>query len=146
MQVNTSDTFTTLFHSMFPSFLFLVCHSEFWLSSLAFLLCLLVLSLSSKKKSYTHEEDIAISCLVCETHNFTLTLWAHFNIIFFTGKTMIIYHLSAFAGSLLSALFVQHSPVVGASSPLFGLLGATFSGLIQKWSRYDDKVIDLSLK
>ncbi|KAF3779433.1 RHOMBOID-like protein 2 [Nymphaea thermarum] len=61
-------------------------------------------------------------------------------------RTVIIYLLSAFSGSLLSALFVQNSPVVGASSPLFGLLGTMISGLIKNWSRYNDKAIYLSLK
>ncbi|XP_049931240.1 RHOMBOID-like protein 8 isoform X2 [Nymphaea colorata] len=58
-------------------------------------------------------------------------------------RTVIIYLLSAFSGSLLSALFVQNSPVVGASSPLFGLLGTMISGLIKNWSRYDDKLAAL---
>ncbi|KAL3639260.1 hypothetical protein CASFOL_017167 [Castilleja foliolosa] len=50
-----------------------------------------------------------------------------------------IYMLSAFTGGLLAALFLQYRPSVSASGSLFGLLGATFSALIQNWKVYSKK-------
>ncbi|KAJ0969505.1 hypothetical protein J5N97_022382 [Dioscorea zingiberensis] len=58
-------------------------------------------------------------------------------------RTGIIYLLSAFLGSVVSAIFVQHTPAVGSSCALFGLLGATLAGLIRNWKIYDNKLIAL---
>ncbi|CAA0806829.1 Rhomboid-related intramembrane serine protease family protein [Striga hermonthica] len=55
----------------------------------------------------------------------------------------IIYVLSALIGGLLAALFLQDRPSVSASGPLFGLLGATLSGLIQNWKVYSRKFASL---
>lgn len=52
----------------------------------------------------------------------------------------IIYVLSAFAGTLVAALFVEKTPAVGSSGALYGLLGAMLSGLIQYWRMYTNKV------
>ncbi|XP_028088635.1 RHOMBOID-like protein 2 isoform X3 [Camellia sinensis] len=52
----------------------------------------------------------------------------------------IIYLLSGFGGSILSALFLQKSISVGASGALFGLLGAMLSELITNWTIYTNKV------
>nr|AIY60745.1 rhomboid protein Ginbi_RBL8a [Ginkgo biloba] len=51
----------------------------------------------------------------------------------------IIYLLSAFGGSVVSALFIQNSVSVGASGALFGLLGAMLSELITNWTIYSNK-------
>lgn len=56
-------------------------------------------------------------------------------------RTGIIYLLSAFLGSVVSALFVQNAPAVGSSGALFGLLGATLAGLIRNRKIYDNKVV-----
>uniref|UniRef100_A0A0D6QZ60 RHOMBOID-like protein n=1 Tax=Araucaria cunninghamii TaxID=56994 RepID=A0A0D6QZ60_ARACU len=55
-------------------------------------------------------------------------------------KIGMIYALSGFGGSLLSALFIQSSISVGASGALFGLLGAMLSELITNWTMYANKV------
>lgn len=55
----------------------------------------------------------------------------------------IIYLLSGFGGSILSALFLQKSISIGASGALFGLLGAMFSELITNWTIYTNKVAAL---
>ncbi|CAL5343960.1 hypothetical protein CsSME_00029130 [Camellia sinensis var. sinensis] len=55
----------------------------------------------------------------------------------------IIYLLSGFGGSILSALFLQKSISVGASGALFGLLGAMLSELITNWTIYTNKVAAL---
>jgi membrane associated rhomboid family serine protease len=55
----------------------------------------------------------------------------------------LIYLLSGFGGSLLSALFVENQISVGASGALFGLLGATLSELLTNWSRYENKCAPL---
>lgn len=51
----------------------------------------------------------------------------------------IVYLLSGFGGSILSALFIQKNISVGASGALFGLLGAMLSELITNWTIYTDK-------
>jgi len=51
----------------------------------------------------------------------------------------ILYLLSGFGGSLLSALFIQNSISVGASGALFGLLGAMLSELLTNWTIYVNK-------
>ena len=56
----------------------------------------------------------------------------------------IIYLLSGFGGSILSALFLQSNNIsVGASGALFGLLGAMLSELITNWSIYTNKAAAL---
>lgn len=52
----------------------------------------------------------------------------------------IVYLLSGFGGSILSALFIQKNISVGASGALFGLLGAMLSELITNWTIYSNKV------
>ncbi|XP_028783406.1 RHOMBOID-like protein 1 [Neltuma alba] len=51
----------------------------------------------------------------------------------------LLFVISGFGGSLLSALFIQSNISVGASGALFGLLGAMLSELITNWSMYDNK-------
>ncbi|WOH11093.1 hypothetical protein DCAR_0830572 [Daucus carota subsp. sativus] len=55
----------------------------------------------------------------------------------------LLYVISGFGGSLLSALFIQSNISVGASSALFGLLGAMLSELITNWTIYANKVAAL---
>ena len=63
--------------------------------------------------------------------------------IYFSSAVRIglLYVMSGFGGSLLSALFIQSSISVGASGALFGLLGGMLSELITNWTIYEDKVI-----
>ena len=53
----------------------------------------------------------------------------------------LLFVISGFGGSLLSALFIQKNIAVGASGALFGLLGGMLSELITNWSIYDKKVL-----
>ncbi|XP_051147900.1 RHOMBOID-like protein 8 [Andrographis paniculata] len=55
----------------------------------------------------------------------------------------IIYILSALTGSSVAALFLQDRPSVASSGALFGLLGATLSGLIWNWKVYTRKMATL---
>ncbi|XP_073044451.1 RHOMBOID-like protein 1 [Primulina eburnea] len=55
----------------------------------------------------------------------------------------LLYLISGFGGSLLSALFIQSNISVGASGALFGLLGGMLSELITNWSIYANKVAAL---
>eukprot|EP00249_Psilotum_nudum_P011298 c23086_g1_i1 orf=183-1346(+) len=59
-------------------------------------------------------------------------------------KIGIVYLLSGYGGSLLSALFLQKTISVGASGALFGLLGAMLSELITNWTIYANKCAALS--
>ncbi|XP_059667831.1 RHOMBOID-like protein 1 [Cornus florida] len=52
----------------------------------------------------------------------------------------LLYLISGFGGSLLSALFIQSNISVGASGALFGLLGGMLSELITNWTIYANKV------
>ncbi|KAG8048168.1 hypothetical protein GUJ93_ZPchr0008g12407 [Zizania palustris] len=53
----------------------------------------------------------------------------------------VIYLLSGFGGSVLSALFLHDNYIsVGASGALFGLLGSMLSELIMNWTIYSNKV------
>ncbi|XP_031251371.1 RHOMBOID-like protein 4 [Pistacia vera] len=52
----------------------------------------------------------------------------------------LLYVISGFGGSLLSALFLQSNISVGASGALFGLLGGMLSELITNWTMYDNKI------
>lgn len=56
-------------------------------------------------------------------------------------RTGIIYMLSAFSGTLVTAIFVRDSPAVCSSGALFGLLGATVSALTRNWKFYTNKVM-----
>lgn len=51
----------------------------------------------------------------------------------------LLYIMSGFGGSLLSALFIQSQISVGASGALFGLLGGMLSELITNWTTYVSK-------
>jgi len=51
----------------------------------------------------------------------------------------LVYLISGFGGSLLSALFIRSSVSVGASGALFGLVGSMLSELITNWSLYANK-------
>ncbi|KAL9368005.1 hypothetical protein Peur_039204 [Populus x canadensis] len=51
----------------------------------------------------------------------------------------LVYVISGFGGSLLSALFIQTGISVGASGALFGLLGGMLSELITNWTIYANK-------
>ncbi|XP_059458677.1 RHOMBOID-like protein 5 [Corylus avellana] len=51
----------------------------------------------------------------------------------------VLYLLSGFGGSLLSALNSKSSISVGASGALFGLLGAMLSELLTNWTIYANK-------
>ncbi|KAK6126077.1 hypothetical protein DH2020_040191 [Rehmannia glutinosa] len=55
----------------------------------------------------------------------------------------LLYLISGFGGSLLSALFIQSNISVGASGALFGLLGGMLSELITNWTIYANKVAAL---
>lgn len=62
---------------------------------------------------------------------------------FGTVKIAIIYLLSGFGGSLMSALFIINSISVGASGAVMGLLGATLADLLINWGRYTSRVAAL---
>lgn len=66
-------------------------------------------------------------------------------LLHFTVLIGLLYVISGFGGSLLSALFIQSNISVGASSALFGLLGAMLSELITNWTIYANKVLDKQL-
>lgn len=55
----------------------------------------------------------------------------------------LLYIISGFGGSLMSALFIQAGISVGASGALFGLLGSMLSELITNWSIYVNKLAAL---
>lgn len=55
----------------------------------------------------------------------------------------LLYVISGFGGSLLSALFIQSNISVGASGALFGLLGGMLSELITNWTIYANKIAAL---
>ncbi|KAA8533757.1 hypothetical protein F0562_031274 [Nyssa sinensis] len=55
----------------------------------------------------------------------------------------IIYLLSGIGGSILSSLFIQKNISIGASGPLFGLLGAMLAELITNWTIYTNKAAAL---
>ncbi|WCJ20514.1 RHOMBOID-like 1 [Euphorbia peplus] len=55
----------------------------------------------------------------------------------------LVYIISGFGGSLLSALFIQTGISVGASGALFGLLGGMLSELITNWTIYANKLAAL---
>ncbi|XP_017420432.2 RHOMBOID-like protein 8 [Vigna angularis] len=51
----------------------------------------------------------------------------------------IIYALSAFVGGLVASLFLRNTPAVGASGPLYGLLGTLLSELVWNWKFHTNK-------
>ncbi|KAM3739764.1 hypothetical protein ACB098_08G046800 [Castanea mollissima] len=55
----------------------------------------------------------------------------------------LLYVISGFGGSLMSALFIQSRISVGASGALFGLLGGMLSELITNWTIYANKLAAL---
>ncbi|KAL8208479.1 hypothetical protein R6Q57_007891 [Mikania cordata] len=55
----------------------------------------------------------------------------------------LLYVISGFGGSLLSALFLQSNISVGASGAVFGLLGGMLSELITNWTIYTNKMAAL---
>ncbi|PRQ34120.1 putative peptidase S54, rhomboid [Rosa chinensis] len=55
----------------------------------------------------------------------------------------LVYVISGFGGSLLSALFIKNGISVGASGALFGLLGSMLSELISNWTIYANKLAAL---
>ncbi|KAL6204566.1 hypothetical protein ACLB2K_021833 [Fragaria x ananassa] len=55
----------------------------------------------------------------------------------------LVYVISGFGGSLLSALFIDGGISVGASGALFGLLGSMLSELISNWTIYANKLAAL---
>ncbi|KAK8530692.1 hypothetical protein V6N13_030640 [Hibiscus sabdariffa] len=55
----------------------------------------------------------------------------------------ILYLVSGFGGSVVSALFIRNNISVGASGALFGLLGAMLSELFTNWTIYTDKAMAL---
>ncbi|XP_077234610.1 RHOMBOID-like protein 2 [Tasmannia lanceolata] len=55
----------------------------------------------------------------------------------------LIYLISGFGASVLSALFLRNNISVGASGALFGLLGAMLSELITNWTIYSNKAAAL---
>lgn len=57
-----------------------------------------------------------------------------------TVRIGLVYVISGFGGSLLSALFIKDGISVGASGALFGLLGSMLSELISNWTMYANKV------
>lgn len=66
----------------------------------------------------------------------------HLNIFFpFAARIGLLYTISGFGGSLMSALFIKSSISVGASGALFGLLGGMLSELLTNWTIYTNKVI-----
>ncbi|KAK9289698.1 hypothetical protein L1049_007857 [Liquidambar formosana] len=52
----------------------------------------------------------------------------------------LLYVISGFGGSLLSALFIQLNISVGASGAVFGLLGGMLSEIITNWTIYSNKL------
>ncbi|XP_008783511.1 RHOMBOID-like protein 8 [Phoenix dactylifera] len=75
----------------------------------------------------------------------TIFLGVHLQQDFGPVRTGVIYLLSAFLGSVVSSIFVQHVPVAGSSAALFGFLGATLSGLIRNWQTYANKVTAIAV-
>lgn len=65
----------------------------------------------------------------------------HLSASLFTVRIGLLYIISGFGGSLLSALFLQSNISVGASGAVFGLLGAMLSELITNWTIYANKVL-----
>ena len=61
----------------------------------------------------------------------------------FSVRIGLLYIISGFGGSILSALFLQSNISVGASGAVFGLLGAMLSELITNWTIYANKVTEV---
>lgn len=52
----------------------------------------------------------------------------------------MLYLISGFGGSVLSALFLRLNISVGASGAVFGLLGGMLSEIFINWTIYSNKV------
>ncbi|KAJ0235286.1 RHOMBOID-like protein 3 [Hirschfeldia incana] len=55
----------------------------------------------------------------------------------------VIYVVSGVGGSIVSSLFIRNGVSVGASGPLFGLLGSMVSEILTNWTIYSNKVAAL---
>ncbi|XP_010529827.1 PREDICTED: RHOMBOID-like protein 4 [Tarenaya hassleriana] len=55
----------------------------------------------------------------------------------------LLYVVSGFGGSILSALFLRTNISVGASGAVFGLLGGMLSEIIINWTIYTNKVVTI---
>ena len=99
-----------------------------------------LLDFSCSTKMY----DFLVSCYCLP--GLALNSWHDW--FFHTCTTVLIgllFVISGFGGSLLSALFIQSNISVGASGALFGLLGGMLSELITNWTIYENKVLIKSL-
>lgn len=80
----------------------------------------------------------------CRYHcAFTLSIFHWFELLGFAVRIGLLYVISGFGGSLLSAHHLRKSISVGASGALFGLLGAMLSELFINWTIYANKVISV---
>ncbi|CAH2065359.1 unnamed protein product [Thlaspi arvense] len=59
----------------------------------------------------------------------------------FIVRIGLLYLISGFGGSILSALFLGSNISVGASGAVFGLLGGMFSEIFINWTIYSNKVV-----
>lgn len=82
-------------------------------------------------------------------HNCCIWFWQHFAEFDVTWldfshlqvRIGVIYMVSGFGGSVMSALFLRTAYIsVGASGALFGLLGSMLSELFMNWTIYANKV------
>ncbi|CAN1329270.1 RHOMBOID-like protein 1, partial [Linum perenne] len=87
-----------------------------------------------KKVVKGHQPWRLISCIWLHAGVFHLVANMHFAV-----RIGLVYLLSGFGGSVMSALFLQDGISVGASGALFGLLGAMLSELITNWTIYANK-------
>ncbi|KAL1195866.1 RHOMBOID-like protein 4 [Cardamine amara subsp. amara] len=55
----------------------------------------------------------------------------------------LLYLISGFGGSILSALFLRSNISVGASGAVFGLLGGMLSEIFINWTIYSNKVVTI---
>jgi membrane associated rhomboid family serine protease len=78
---------------------------------------------------YAFDQFVVILCILTYVLGYYLAV-----------RIGILYLVSGFGGSILSALFIQNNISVGASGALFGLLGAMLSELITNWTIYTNKV------
>lgn len=109
-------------------------------------------ALDTSKVIYDHQGWRLITCIWL--HAGVVHILANMLSLLFIGirleqefgflKIGIIYLLSGFGGSLLSALFLQNQISVGASGALFGLLGAMLSELLTNWTIYANKCAALT--
>ena len=62
-------------------------------------------------------------------------------ILLFSVRIGLLYLISGFGGSILSALFLRSNISVGASGAVFGLLGGMLSEIFINWTIYSNKVL-----